>query len=319
MKKIFVAGHNGMIGRQICKILKNRKIRLITASKQKLNLLDQRKVYNFLKEKKPDQVYICAAVVGGIMANKTQPAKFIYENLMISLNLINSSYLNGVKKILFLGSSCIYPKHAKTPIKEEDLLTGKLEPTNEAYALAKIASLSMCKYYNNQYQKKKIDFRTVMPCNLYGVDDNFNPKTGHVIPSLIHKFHIAKKNKRKNVFLWGDGKPLREFLNAEDAANASVFIMNLSKKKFYNIVGDSVQHINIGTGREISIKNLAFLIKKIVGFKGKIKFNLKMPNGTIRKVLNNNKIKKLGWKPKISLETGIRDTYYFYLKQYGQN
>ena len=233
MKTIFIAGHKGMVGSHIHALLKKTKYKLITADKKKLNLLDQSKVFKFLKKQKPDEVYICAAVVGGIVANSTMPAKFIYENLAISINLIHGCFLNNIKKVLYLGSSCIYPKLSKIPIKEDYLLGGFLEKTNEAYAISKIAGLAMCKFYNEQYKKKNIDYRAVMPCNLYGPGDNYDPNLGHVIPSLIYKFHKAKIENKKKVILWGDGSPKREFLHANDMAKACIYLMNLYKKKFY--------------------------------------------------------------------------------------
>lgn len=314
MKKIFIAGHKGMVGSHILSLLKKKASnKIIIAEKKKLNLLDQDKVFKFLKKKKPDEVYICAAVVGGIYANSSQPAKFIYENLTITSNLIHGCFKSNIKKLLYLGSSCIYPKNSKIPIKENYLLGGYLEKTNEAYAISKIAGLKMCQFYNTQY--KKLDYRSIMPCNLYGPGDRFDPNFSHVIPSLIYKFHHAKLYKKKGVILWGDGTPKREFLHVRDMANASIHLMSLSKKKFYKYSKDN-QHINVGSSKEISIKELAFLISKIVGFSGKIKFNKSKPNGTIRKLLDNSKIKKLGWKQKIDLESGIRETYSYFLKNY---
>jgi GDP-L-fucose synthase len=315
MKKIFIAGHNGMVGSHIHALLKKSKNKLIIADKKKLNLLDQAKVINFLKDKKPDQVYICAAVVGGIMANSLMPAKFIYENLLISINLIHGCLLNNIKKILYLGSSCIYPKLSKIPIKENYLLGGFLEKTNEAYAISKIAGLSMCKFYNEQYKKKKIDYRAVMPCNLYGPRDNYDPNLGHVIPSLIYKFHKAKIHKDKKVILWGDGSPKREFLYVKDMAEACVYLMNVSKNKFYRLKNKNTEHVNIGSGNEISIYNLSKLISKIIGYKGKIIFDKSKPNGTARKLLDSSRLKKMGWKAKIQLKEGIENSYQYFLSK----
>ena len=309
MQKIFIAGHNGMVGSHIYDVLKKSKNKLIIEDKKNLNLLDQLKVFNFLKEKKPDQVYICAAVVGGIIANSTMPAKFIYENLAISINLIHGCLINSIKKILYLGSSCIYPKLSKIPIKEDYLLGGFLEKTNEAYAISKIAGLEMCKFYNQQYKNKNIDYRTVMPCNLYGPGDNYDPNFGHVIPSLIYKFHHAKIENKKKVVLWGDGTPRREFLHARDVAEACIYLMNLSKSKFYNFKRKNSEHINIGSGNEISISNLSKIISRIIGYKGKIVFDKSKPNGTKRKLLDSSIITKMGWKPKINIKQGIEESY----------
>ena len=315
MKKIFIAGHNGMVGSHIYAALKKSKNKLIIADKKSLNLLDQSKVFKFLKEKKPDQVYICAAVVGGIVANSSMPAKFIYENLAISINLIHGCLLNNIKKILYLGSSCIYPKLSKIPIKESYLLGGFLEKTNEAYAISKIAGLAMCKFYNQQYKNKNIDYRTVMPCNLYGPGDNYDPNFGHVIPSLIYKFHKAKIENKKQVVLWGDGSPKREFLHARDMAEACTYLMNLSKSKFYNLKKNNSEHINLGSGYEVSISKLSKIISKIIGYKGKIVFDKTKPNGTKRKLLDSSRIAKMGWKPKIRIKQGIEQSYKDFLNK----
>jgi GDP-L-fucose synthase len=313
MKTIFIAGHKGMVGSHIHALLKKTKCKLITADKKKLNLLDQSKVFKFLKKQKLDEVYICAAVVGGIVANSTMPAKFIYENLAISINLIHGCFLNNIKKVLYLGSSCIYPKLSKIPIKEDYLLGGFLEKTNEAYAISKIAGLAMCKFYNEQYKKKNIDYRAVMPCNLYGPGDNYDPNLGHVIPSLIYKFHKAKIENKKKVILWGDGSPKREFLHVNDMAKACIYLMNLDKKKFYNVKKNKAEHINIGSGKEVSIINLSKIISKIIGYKGKITFDKTKPNGTVRKLLDSSKIAKMGWKPKTTLKQGIEQSYMYFL------
>jgi GDP-L-fucose synthase len=319
MKKIFIAGHNGMVGSHIYSLLKKRKKnKIIIASKKQLNLLDQKKVFEFLKKKKPKEVYICAALVGGINANNTLPAQFIYENLTISSNLIHGCFKTNIKKILYLGSSCVYPKNSKIPIKEDALLSGSLESTNEAYAVAKIAGIEMCRFYNIQYKDKKIDYRSVMPCNLYGPRDNFDPNLGHVIPSLIFKFHQAKIKKLKQVKLWGNGRPKREFLYVEDLAKACVFLMNLKKEIFYKY-NNKYQHYNIGTSKEISINKLAHLIAKVIVFKGRIIFDKTNPNGTMRKVMDTSKIKMTNWKANTSLENGIKKTYEYFLKNYGSN
>src|SRR6056300_592661 len=284
--KIFIAGHKGMVGSALVRLLKRKKVKIITKEKKELNLLDQKKVQIFFKNNKIDQVYLAAARVGGINANNSYPGNFIYENLMIQNNVIHNSFLNGVKKLLFLGSSCIYPKNAKQPMKEEELLTGKLELTNEPYAIAKIAGIKMCESYNRQYGNSYgIDYRCVMPTNLYGPGDNYHPKNSHVVPGLIRRFHEAKVNNLKFVTIWGTGSQFREFIHVEDMARASIKVMNLDKKKFNKIV-KPMSHINIGSGREISIKDLAKKIKKVVDFKGKIKFDESKPNGTLRKLTN---------------------------------
>ena len=307
--KIFIAGHKGMVGSALVRLLKKKKVTIITKEKKELNLLDQKKVQSLFKNNKIDQVYLAAARAGGIYANNTYPAEFIYENLMIQNNVIHSAFLSGVKKLLFLGSSCIYPKNAKQPMKEEELLTGKLEPTNEPYAIAKIAGIKMCESYNRQYGNSHgIDYRCVMPTNLYGPGDNYHPENSHVVPALIRRFHEAKVNNLKSVTIWGTGLPLREFLHVEDMAQASIKIMNLNKKK-YNKIVKPMSHINIGSEKEISIKALAKIIKKIVGYNGKIKFDKTKPDGTLRKITNIRRLNKVGFKHKIDLKEGLEQTY----------
>ena len=302
--KIYIAGHKGLVGSAIVKNLeKNGYINLLTRTKQELNLIDQQAVKKFFRKESPDYVLLAAAKVGGILANKTYPAEFIHENLRIQNNIIHESYINKVKKLLFLGSSCIYPKFSKQPIKEEYLLTGELEPTNEPYAIAKIAGIKMCEAYNRQY---KTNFISVMPTNLYGPNDNFDPETSHVLPAMIRKFHDAKASSNRKVVLWGTGKPKREFLHVDDLADACVYLMNNY---------DRSEIINIGTGEDISIKKLAEIIKRIVGFRGNIKWDIKKPDGTPRKLLNVNRLHNLGWKHKINLEDGIRITYRWFIKQ----
>ena len=309
--KLFLAGHNGMVGRSIHKILKDEfEYEIITESRSNLDLTNQKEVKDFLTIKKPDAVIIAAAKVGGIHANNTYPANFIYENIMIQNNLIHESYVSGIKKILFLGSSCIYPKDAQQPMKESYLLTGKLEETNEPYAIAKIAGIKTCESYNRQYG---VDYRSIMPTNLYGPYDNFHPMNSHVVPALIRRFHEAKINKDKEILIWGDGSPLREFLHVDDMARESIFILRLSKTDYKNKVDDMLSHINIGSGEEISIKNLAYLVARTVGYDGQIKFDTTKPNGTKRKLLDTYKINSMGWKPLIKLEQGLLDTYKWYL------
>ena len=313
--KIFVAGHKGMVGSALVRLLKRKKVKIITKEKKELNLLDQKKVQSFFKNNKIDQVYLAAAKVGGIHANNTYPAEFIYENLMIQNNVIHSAFLSGVKKLLFLGSSCIYPKNAKQPMKEEELLTGKLEPTNEPYALAKIAGIKMCESYNRQYGNSHgIDYRCVMPTNLYGPGDNYHPENSHVIPALIQRFQDAKVKNLEFVTVWGTGTPRREFLYVEDLARASIFIMNIEKKVYYEQTSPMCSHLNVGSGEDLTIKELAKIIKEVVGFKGKIKFDPSKPDGTKRKFLDNKKIKNFNFKFQVNLKNGLIETYKDYIK-----
>lgn len=315
MIKVFIAGHKGLVGSTIIRFLKKQKVKILTKERSELDLLDQSKVLSFFKNEKIDQVYLAAAKVGGIFANNNYPAEFIYENLMIQNNVIHSAFLGGVKKLLFLGSSCIYPKNAKQPISEKELLNGKLELTNEPYSIAKIAGIKMCESYNRQYAKKyKIDYRCIMPTNLYGPGDNYNAKNSHVIAGLINRFHFAKVKNKKTVSVWGDGSPYREFLFVDDMARASIFVMNLKKKIYETNVTSRCSHLNIGSGIEINIKTLSQSIKEVVGFKGKIKFDKKKTNGVKRKFLNTQIIRKLGWKPKMSLKKGLLLTYKDFLK-----
>ena len=305
MKKIFIAGHKGMVGSAIFRKLKNNSNKIVVADKKKLNLLDQKSVLSFFKKHKFEQVYLCAAKVGGIHANSTYVADFIYENLQVQNNCIHSAYLTKVKKLMFLGSSCVYPKKPKIPIKEEYLLTSELENTNEMYAIAKIAGLKMCKAYNAQF---KTDFRAVMPTNLYGQNDNYDSLNSHVLAALIKKIVLAKKQNKNSFIVWGTGKPKREFLHVDDLADAIVKIMNLTKSKYNKVAGEKFPFINVGSGSDISIKDLAKLISKIVGFKGKMIFDKSKPDGTFRKLMDNTKLRKIKWKPRISLNSGIEKT-----------
>jgi GDP-L-fucose synthase len=309
--KIFIAGHKGMVGSSIVKmLLKKGEKNLITRTHSELDLTKQNDVLNFFKKNKINQIFIAAARVGGIHANSKYPAEFIYKNLMIELNIIHSAFLCGIKKILFLGSSCIYPKFAKTPIKEEDLMSGKLELTNEPYAIAKIAGIKMCESYNRQYGiSHGLDYRCVLPSNLYGPGDNYDLKNSHVIPALIKKFHNAKKKRSPHVVIWGTGKPKREFLHVNDLARACIHVMNVSKNLYHRSTDSMTTHINVGSGKEISIKNLGNLIKNIIGYKGGIKFNTSEPDGTLSKLMNNNRIINLNWKQEINLEDGLREVY----------
>jgi GDP-L-fucose synthase len=306
--KIFIAGgHAGMVGTAIVRSLKMKKFtNLLTPSRADLNLLDTFQVSEYFKKHKPDFVFLAAAKVGGIMANKTQKADFIYDNLQIQNNVIYSSWKYHVKKLLFLGSSCIYPRNARQPIKEDELLSGKLEDTNDAYAVAKIAGIKMCQSFNEQYGA---NFISVMPTNLYGINDNFDLNSSHVLPALIRKFDEARSRDLPKVTLWGTGNPRREFLHVDDLAEACVFLM---------LNYDSSEIINIGYGKDITIKELAEIIKKSVGYKGTINWDTSMPDGTPQKLLDISKITSLGWKPTISIDKGIRDTYDWY-KQHKTN
>ena len=310
--KIYVTGHNGMVGSAIVRKLREKGfINIITRSSSELDLTDQKNVHNFLQEEKPDYVVIAAAKVGGIHANDNYPAEFIYQNLMIEANLIHGAYLAGVNNLLFLGSSCIYPKESLQPIKEEYLLSGPLESTNEPYAVAKIAGIKLCESYNRQYGT---DYRSIMPTNLYGPNDNFHPKNSHVIPALIRKFHEAKVKNKPFVEVWGSGKPMREFLHVDDMAGASIHIMDIDKKILESEVDPMLSHINIGTGIDITITDVAQTVKEVVGFCGEIVFNVKMPDGTIRKLLDVSKIENLGWMPTIALKDGLKETYEWFLE-----
>lgn len=313
---IFVAGHRGMVGSAIIRELKkNNNINIITQSKNELDLTNQISVKNFFLKNKIKQIYLAAAKVGGIFANNNYPADFIYENLMIQSNVIRAAFDNGIKKLLFLGSSCIYPKDADQPIKENDLLTGQLESTNEPYSIAKIAGIKICESFNRQYSKSKgIDYRSIMPTNLYGPGDNYDLKNSHVIPALIRKFHEAKIKKKPKVLVWGTGNPRREFLFVEDLARACIHVMNLDHKIFNKYVKTRCSHINVGTGIDLTIRDLAKKIQKIVNYKGEIEFDLNKPDGVKRKLLDSKKINKLGWKSKISLEKGLSITYKDFLK-----
>ncbi len=316
--KIFLAGHNGMVGRSIHKILKKKPFlgkntEIITASRSELDLIDQRDVYSFIEAKEPDMVIIAAAKVGGINANNTYPAEFIYQNLMIQNNIIHSSYLLGVKRLLFLGSSCIYPKMSSQPMTESELLSGKLESTNEPYAIAKIAGIKMCESYNRQYN---LDYRSVMPTNLYGPWDNFHPENSHVVPALIRKFHEAKRKGNTEVVIWGTGKPFREFLHVDDMAHASLFVLGLDKKTYQSNTEPMTSHINVGSESEISISNLSKLVAGVVEFDGNIVFDSNKKDGPPRKLMSSKRLNNMGWKAEINLEDGIRNTYEWYKKNY---
>lgn len=314
--KIYVAGHRGMVGSAIVRLLQEQGYHnLLLKAKSELDLTNQFQVAQFFENEKPDYVFLAAAKVGGIYANDTYPADFIYQNLMIESNIIHSAYLSNVKGLLFLGSSCIYPKNASQPMAENALLTGTLESTNEPYAIAKIAGIKLCESYNRQYGT---DFRSVMPTNLYGQGDNFHPQNSHVMPALIRRFYEAKQNNQPEVIVWGSGQPRREFLHVDDMAKACVYVMALDKSVWENAVELTCSHLNVGYGNDISIKELAELIKDVVGYQGRIVFDESKPDGTMQKRLDTSKLNHLGWQAHIKLRQGIRDTYTWYQQQLGE-
>lgn len=305
--KIYIAGHRGMVGSALLrKLNKEGYSNLIFRTSKELDLMRQTDVENFFEQEKPEYVFLAAAKVGGIHANNTYPAEFIYNNLMIESNIIHSSYKYGVKKLLFLGSSCIYPKFADQPIKEEYLLTGALEATNEAYAIAKITGIELCKFYRRQYG---CDFISAMPTNLYGINDNFDLQTSHVLPALIRKIHEAKVNNQSEVVMWGTGKPKREFLYVDDLAEACIYLMDKYSDEM---------HVNVGTGEDVEIRELIEIIQDVIGYNGKIINDLSKPDGTPRKLLDVSLLHNTGWKHKIDLEEGIRKVYKWYLEQNNQ-
>lgn len=314
--RIYIAGHRGMVGSALIRLLKkNQNVEIIAKDKSELNLINQASVEDFFKEENIDQVYIAAARVGGIYANNTFPAEFIYQNIMIQTNIIHSAFLSGVKKLMFLGSSCIYPKNINVPMKEKDLLTGLLEPTNEPYAIAKISGIKMCESYNRQYGKShNLDYRSIMPTNIYGPGDNFNNETSHVIPALIFRIHKAKIDNSSSVNIWGTGNAKREFLFVDDLARATIHIMNIGNKDYNKLTQPMCNHINIGSGEEITIIKLAEMIKDVVGFKGKINFDVNKPDGNMRKLLDSKIINSLDWVPKFNLENGLIETYKYFLE-----
>ncbi len=318
MTKIYVAGHGGMVGSAIVRLLQKRKqkgepIELITRTHAELDLTEQSVVRDFFSEVKPDVVILAAAKVGGIHANNTYPADFIYLNLMMECNVVHQAWMAGVKRLLFLGSSCIYPKFAPQPMPEDSLLTGTLEPTNEPYGIAKIAGIKLCESYNRQYGASHgIDYRSVMPTNLYGPNDNFHPENSHVIPALIRRFHEAVTTGAKEVVIWGSGKPCREFLHVDDMAEASLFVLDLPKQTYEANTQPMLSHINVGTGQEVSIAQLAESIAQVTSFTGKIVFDSSKPDGTPRKLMDVSRLKQMGWSAKINLKDGLDDTYRWY-------
>jgi GDP-L-fucose synthase len=305
--KIYVAGHRGMVGAAIVKELTAvRQNNMLFRTHAELDLTDQAAVRAFFENERPDQVYLAAAKVGGIYANNTYPAEFIYENMMIEANVIHQAFKSGVKKLLFLGSSCIYPKLASQPMREDALMNGKLEPTNEPYAIAKISGIKLCESYNRQYG---VDYRSVMPSNLYGIGDNYQEQNSHVIPALIRRFHEAKLNNMPSVSIWGTGTPKREFLYVDDMASASIYVMNLEKSVYDAHTKPMQSHINIGYGDDVTIAELAYLIAQTVGFSGDINFDSSKPDGALRKLMDSSLLKSIGWQPQTSLQRGLQLAY----------
>ena len=315
-QKIYVAGHRGMVGSAIVRNLQEKGYtNIVVRTHAELDLTNQSAVEAFFEQEKPDQVYLAAAKVGGIYANNTFPAEFIYDNLMVQNNVIHQAFKSGVKKLLFLGSSCIYPKLAPQPMGEDALLTGRLEPTNEPYAIAKIAGIKMCESYNRQYgQSHGIDYRSIMPTNLYGPGDNYHLENSHVIPALIRRFHEAKIEHASEVMVWGSGKPRREFLYVEDMAAACTFVMEADKQQLHSLNEPMLSHINVGAGDDISIAELAMAIAKIVGYEGKILFDTSMPDGAPQKLMDSSKLKRLGWEKTYTLDAGLRLAYQDFIK-----
>lgn len=311
-KRVFVAGHQGMVGSAIVRALeKAGDAEIITRTRSELDLLDQAAVFRFFNQNAVDEVYLAAAKVGGIWANNTYPAEFIYQNLIIEANIIHGAFEAGVRKLLFLGSSCIYPKLAEQPIAESSLLQGVLEPTNEPYAIAKIAGIKLCESYNRQYGT---DYRSVMPTNLYGINDNFHPENSHVVPALLRRFHEAKIQDLPSVTVWGSGSPMREFLYVDDMASACLHVMNLPKEVYGEHVLPMSSHINVGTGKDCTIRELANTIARAVGYQGEILWDTDKPDGTPRKLLDVGLLKRLGWQYSVELDEGIERTYQWFLQ-----
>ena len=311
--RIYIAGHNGLVGSAIVRQLKERGfLNLIMRSHKELDLIDQNQVQVFFKKEKPDYVILAAAKVGGIHANNSYPADFIYKNIMIESNVINSAYENKVRRLLFLGSTCIYPKAAEQPMQEDALLTNILEPTNEPYAIAKIAGIKLCESYNRQHNT---DFRSVMPTNLYGINDNFHPKNSHVIPALIQRFHQAKINNDPELVVWGTGDVMREFLYVDDMAQASLFVLELDEQIYKANTKPMLSHINVGTGKDLTIREMVEIMKKVVGYKGKLVFDNTKPDGAARKLIDISRLSSLGWEYSVDLKEGLEKTYEWYLEK----
>ncbi|MFY0680410.1 MAG: GDP-L-fucose synthase [Thalassovita sp.] len=316
-KKIYVAGHRGMVGGAILRKLQARQeageaLTLITRSSSELDLTNQNLVREFMQSERPDEVILAAGKVGGIVANNSYPAQFIYENLMIECNVIHAAYEVGVQKLLQLGSSCIYPKMAAQPMQEDALLTGTLEPTNEPYAIAKIAGIKLCESYNRQYG---VDYRSVMPTNLYGPGDNFHPQNSHVLPALIRRFHEAKETGQEVVTIWGSGKPMREFLFVDDMAEASLFVLDLDPAIYQRETQEMLSHINVGSGKDVTIAELAQTVADVTGFQGRLAFDASKPDGTPRKLMDIGRLSNLGWRASVELGDGIKETYQWFLAQ----
>ena len=310
-EKIYIAGHTGLVGSAIVRRLRQRGFtNLIMQSHKDLDLINQEQVHDFFQKERPDYVILAAAAVGGIHANNNYPADFIYQNLMIEANVIHSAYENKVKRLLFLGSTCIYPRESEQPIKEDALLSNVLEPTNEPYALAKISGIKLCESYNRQY---KTDFRSVMPTNLYGINDSFHPENSHVIPALMQRFHKAKINKDKTVTVWGTGEAMREFLYVDDMADASLFVLELDEKTYKANTKSMQSHINIGVGKDITIREVAEIMREIIGFSGDLFFDKTRPDGAPRKLIDVSRLSSMGWNHTVSLKEGLKRTYEWYL------
>jgi GDP-L-fucose synthase len=317
-KKIYVAGHRGMVGSAIVRQLKARGYHnIITRTRAELDLTDQAGVRRLFEQERPQEVYMAAAKVGGIHANNTYPAEFIYDNLMVQANVVHAAHTHGTRKVLFLGSSCIYPRMAPQPMAEDALMTGKLEPTNEAYAVAKIAGIKLCESYNRQYgQSHGTDYRSVMPTNLYGPGDNYHPDNSHVVPAMIRRFHEAKLSHAPSVSIWGSGTPMREFLHVDDMAAACVHVMQLPKDVYQAHTLPMQGHINVGSGSDISIGKLATLVKNVVGYRGAIDYDRTKPDGSPRKLMDSSKLMELGWQPEIELNKGLGAAYADFLQNH---
>lgn len=312
MKRIFVAGHRGMVGSALSRLLEaDPQVEVVTRTHNELDLINQADVDDFFQTTQVDEVYLAAARVGGIHANNTYPADFIYDNLMMQANVIHAAFKSGVIKLLLLGSSCIYPRLATQPMPEHALLSGELEPTNEPYAMAKIVGIKLCESYNRQYN---VDYRSVMPTNLYGENDNFHPENSHVIPAMLRRFHHAKMANENSVTVWGSGKPMREFMYVDDMAQASIYVMNLSSEKYRKVAHERMSHINVGTGVDCTIAELAESMKRAVGFQGEVNFDTSKPDGAPRKLLDVSRMKGLGWEAQVSLEQGLAKTYQWFLE-----
>ena len=318
-ERIYIAGHRGMVGSAIVRELERKGYtNLVYRTRSELDLTDQAAVHHFFDTEKPTQVYLAAAKVGGIYANNTYPAEFIYDNLMVQSNVIHQAFLSGVKKLLFLGSSCIYPRLAPQPMSEDALLTGKLEPTNEPYAIAKIAGIKMCESYNRQYGVSHgIDYRSVMPTNLYGPGDNYHPDNSHVIPALIRRFHEAKQRGDAQVAIWGSGKPYREFLYVDDMAKASVFVMELDQQQYDSVTEPMQSHLNVGYGSDVTIAELSRAVAKAIGYTGEIVYDSTKPDGAPKKLMRSARLQTLGWKPETNLETGLGLAYAEFIQRHG--